>query len=272
MNFPITPTTTFALALTFALPTFALSTPAQAAPSAQEIIGKANIAAYYQGNDGRAKVRMKIVDAQGRKRLRQFTILRRDIKDGGDQSFLVLFSRPADVKRTVFLVQKKVRGDDDRWMYLPALDLVKRIASSDKRTSFVGSHFFYEDISGRSVHEDNHQLQKTTDTHYVIRSTPKKAGSVEFKYSTAWVDKKNYLPTKIEYVDKSGKLYRRIEALRVKTVQGHATVTKMKASDLKNGGHTITMMKGVKYDLSVPSTVFAERSLRNPPRQWFKKL
>lgn len=266
MSFAKTTMAAFTLALLVSL-----ATPAQAALSAQQIINKANIAAYYQGKDGRAKVRMKIVDAQGRKRVRQFTILRRDVKEGGDQSFLVLFSRPADVKRTVFMVQKKVRSDDDRWMYLPALDLVKRIASSDKRTSFVGSHFFYEDISGRSVNDDRHKLVKVTDKHYVIRSTPKKSGSVEFKYSTVWIDKSNYVPMKMEYVDKSGKIYRRIEALAVKTFQGHATVTKMKASDLKNGGHTITMMKGIKYDISMPSDIFVERSLRNPPRQWFKK-
>jgi len=48
-------------------------------------------------------------------------------------------------------------------------------------------------------------------------------------------------------------------------------VTKMKASDLRGGGHTITEMKGIKYDLSIPSSIFAERSLRNPPRKWLRR-
>lgn len=248
----------------------AFATPAAAAPSAKSIIEKANVANYYQGNDGKAKVKMKIKDAQGRKRIRVFSMLRRDDADGGDQRFLVLFKRPADVKRTVFMVHKKPKGSDNRWMYLPALDLVKRIASADKRTSFVGSHFFYEDISGRGTNEDTHKLLKTTDKHYVIRSTPKKRGDVEFKHYTVWVDKATYLPVKIEYIDKSGKLYRRIAALRVKNIQGKPTITKMRASDLKNGGSTVLLMKGIKYDISVPKSVFAERSLRNPPRKWLK--
>lgn len=79
------------------------------------------------GADGRSEVRMLIRDGQGREQLRQFTILRMDLADGGDQHFYVAFSRPADVRDTVFMVAKHVDRDDDRWLYLPGLDLVKRI-------------------------------------------------------------------------------------------------------------------------------------------------
>jgi hypothetical protein len=238
---------------------------------AKQIIQNANEANYYAGKDGRAKVRMSIFDDQGRKRIRQFSILRRNHSVGGDQDYLVYFSRPADVRKTVFLVNKHVKSDDDRWMYLPALDLVKRIAAGDKRTSFVGSHFFYEDISGRGVDEDNHALVKTTDTHYVIKGTPKDKGSVEFAHYTVLIDKQTFLPSKIDYVDGSGKTYRRIEALNVEEINGKPTVTKMKATDLVTKGYTINEMKGIQYDISVPKAVFTERSLRNPPREWFKK-
>lgn len=71
--------------------------------SAQQIMNKANLSYYYAGNDGRAEARMKIIDAQGRTQIRQFTILRKDVADGGDQNMLVHFSRPSDVKNTVFL-------------------------------------------------------------------------------------------------------------------------------------------------------------------------
>ncbi|MBV1888694.1 MAG: outer membrane lipoprotein-sorting protein, partial [Proteobacteria bacterium] len=133
-----------------------------------QIVQKANLAAFYSGADGRAETRMQIVDGQGRKQTRQFTILRRDRQDGGDQQYLVLFSYPADIRGTLFLVEKHPAGDDDRWLYLPGLDLVKRIASGDKRTSFVGSDFFYEDVSGRGLSEDDHKLVETTDKFYVV--------------------------------------------------------------------------------------------------------
>ncbi|GAB5517991.1 MAG: outer membrane lipoprotein-sorting protein [Rhodothermales bacterium] len=233
------------------------------------IIERANQAAYYAGQDGRAQARLTIVDAQGRERVRQFIILRRDHADGGDQDYAVLFSRPADVRGTVFLVQKHVGGDDDRWLYLPSLDLVKRIAAGDKRTSFVGSDFFYEDISGRALDEDTHTLLETTGEHYVIQNTPVDPGSVEFTSWTAWVDKATFLPMKMEYVDDTGAVYRRIETLEVQTIGGHPTATKMRVSDLRSGGYTLSEMRNITYDLGLPEDVFTERTLRNPPRRWF---
>ncbi len=246
-----------------------LTAHAQDLTDVAEIIDRANKAAYYAGDDGRALTRLTIVDAQGRERIRQFTILRRDQADGGDQDYAVLFSRPADVRGTVFLVQKNVGSDDDRWLYLPSLDLVKRIAAGDKRTSFVGSDFFYEDISGRAIDDDIHELTETTDEHYVIKNTPVDAGSVEFTSWTVWVDKTTFLPVKMEYVDNTGEIYRRIETLEAETINGYPTATKMKVSDLRSGGHTISEMRNITYDLDLPENVFTERTLRNPPRRWF---
>lgn len=234
------------------------------------IIERANLAAYYAGDDGRSRVRMTITDAQGRERIRQFTILRKDVSDGGDQEYAVLFSRPADVRNTVFLVKKHVGNDDDRWLYLPGLDLVKRIAAGDKRTSFVGSHFFYEDVSGRAIDDDVHTLVETTDAHYVVKNTPRDKGGVEFTSWTAWIDKKTMVPVKMEYVDETGEVYRRIEALEVREIQGHPTVTQMKVSDLRSGGHTLSEFRNVEYGLEIPEDVFTERSLRNPSRKWFR--
>ncbi|NIM52656.1 MAG: outer membrane lipoprotein-sorting protein [Gemmatimonadales bacterium] len=257
------------IAAIVATPLLTSALAAQDLNDVQEIVERANLAAYYAGVDGRAQVRMTITDAQGRQRRRQFTILRRDDRDAGDQQYAVLFSRPADVRNTVFLVHKHVGKDDDRWLYLPDLDLVKRIAAGDERTSFVGSHFVYEDVSGRGVEEDTHELVETTDVAYVVRNTPLEAGKVEFASWTVWIDKKTFLPVKMEYVDETGAVYRRIEALEVAEFDGHPTVTKMKVSDLRSGGHTLSEFRNVQYDLDIPAGVFTERTLRSPPRRWF---
>jgi hypothetical protein len=91
-------------------------------PSIEDIVNRANRVAYYQENDGQAKVTMSIIDSQGRKRYRRFTILRRndDTEDKrfGNQKFYVYFHRPADVNKMVFLVWKNIDKDDDRWLYL----------------------------------------------------------------------------------------------------------------------------------------------------------
>jgi len=246
---------------------FVLPAAGQDLTDVNAIVERANLAAYYAGDDGSARVRMTISDAQGRSRTRDFAIVRRDVADGGDQDYAVLFSRPADLRNTVFLVKKHVDSDDDRWLYLPGLDLVNRIAAGDKRTSFVGSHFVYEDVSGRGLEEDRHELVETTATHYVVNNTPLDDG-VEFTSWTVWIDKSTFLPTRMDYVDETGEVYRRIEAVRVENVDGHPTVTTMKVSDLRSGGETVSEFSDVQYDLGIPEDVFTERTLRNPPRRW----
>jgi outer membrane lipoprotein-sorting protein len=238
-------------------------------PDVQDIVDQASAAAYYQGRDGRARVHMSIVDAQGRERTREFVILRTDIDDvdNGEQRFYVLFNRPADVNKTSFLVWKRAGANDDRWLYLPALDLVKRIAPSDERTSFVGSHFFYEDVSGRGPSEDEHVLESETDDYYVIRSEPKSAEDVEFASYKNWIHKATFIPVKTEYYDEQGDVYRTYTAVEVEVIDGYATVVRATIEDTRMGGRTQMRYSSVAYDLDLPAGIFAERYLRNPPRR-----
>ena len=244
---------------------------AEALTDADEIVGKANLAAYYAGADGRSEVRMIITDAQGRQQRRQFTVLRRTIEELGDQQFLVVFSQPSDVRGTVFLVDKHTDRDDDRWLYLPGLDLVKRISAGDKRTSFVGAHYFYEDVSGRPHSDDRHELLDTTEEHYVLKHSPIDAKSVEFESYVTWIDRTTFLPMKIEYTNSAGDIYRRVEVLDVDDVDGYPTVVTSRVSDLLMGGQTDMQFRFIKYDVGLPEQIFTERSLRNPPRDWLKR-
>ncbi|MFD3317334.1 outer membrane lipoprotein-sorting protein [Alteromonas macleodii] len=241
-----------------------------------EIVNKAEQAAYYAGNDGRSMARMLIVDEQGRKQMRQFTILRKDVlneagADTGDQRMLVFFSRPTEVEGTVFRVEKHaaLNSDDDRWLYLPALDLVKRIAAGDKRTSFVGSHFFYEDVSGRATAQDSFELLEQTQTHYHLKATPKDTALVEFSHYVVEIDKDTYLPTLINFY-KGDNNYRRVEAVTIETIQGNPTVVRSKVTDLASGGYTLMEFRGIEYDIGLPDSIFSERSLRVPPQRYIK--
>ncbi len=236
--------------------------------SVDEIVNKANLAAYYQGADGKAKVKMTITNKKGHQRIREFTILRKDIKDGGDQNYYVYFLKPVDVRKMVFMVHKHAdpKIDDDRWLYLPGLDLVKRIAAGDKRTSFVGSDFLYEDVSGRSLEEDTHELIKITDDLFIIKNVPKQPLAVEFAYYDVSIDRKTYMPMKMEYYDKKGKLYRIIESKEIKTIQNFPTVVKSVVSDLNTGGKTEMEFSNIKYDIDL-GDIFTERYLRRPPKE-----
>ncbi len=256
----------FLVLLMMVLPSLILATEI----NINDIINRANQASYYAGNDGRSDARMIIVDKSGNKQIRQFVILRKNKATKSDQDFLVVFSRPSDVRGTVFLVNKHLEREDDRWLYLPALDLEKRISAGDKRTSFVGSDFFYEDVSGRNPEADQHQLLSQDQDYYFIRSTPKAVDSVEFVYYQMKIDKETFLPMQIEYFKTDDQLYRKVEVVEVKETQGFPTVMKSKVSNYETGGYTLMEFRRPAYNLGIPDTVFSSRALRKPPKKWLK--
>jgi outer membrane lipoprotein-sorting protein len=250
--------------------------------SVDEIIHKANFTAYYQGADGRARVQMKIVDQQGRTRERELTILRWDAPDPeaseedakkdqvytGEQKFYVYFHKPADVAKMTYLVWKHIGKDDDRWLYLPGVDLVKRIAATDKRSSFVGSNYFYEDISGRQPELDTHELIDTNDKFYVVKSTPKEPEAVEFAYYKTWIHKATFLVIQQEYYDQSDQAYRRYQSKKVDQVDGYWTTTASRMTDLQTGRYTDLTYSKVEYNLGIDEDIFTERYLRRPPTKY----
>jgi hypothetical protein len=238
--------------------------------SIDEIVNKANLAAYYAGEDGKADVEMVITDKNGQERTREFTILRKTVKQGGEQKFYVYFNRPADVRKMVFMVWKNIDKDDDRWLYMASLDLVKRIAASDKRTSFVGSDFVYEDVSGRSLDEDEHTLVEHKDGYYKINNVPKNPKDVEFTSYDIWINDQTFLPEKAEYY-KGETLYRIVTAEKIDTIDGFPTVIESKVENLETGGTTYNTFSNITYNIGIPDNIFTERYLRRAPKKWLKK-
>ena len=232
----------------------------------QEIVKKANLVAYYQADDGKARVTMTITPKQGPQRKREFNILRKDVTDGGDQNYYVYFLNPPDLRKMVYMAHKHVDKDDDRWLYMPAIDRVNRVAAGDKRTSFVGSDFLYEDVSGRGLDEDVHELTATTESRYIVKNTPKTPDAVEFSYFMVAIDKTNYVPMKMEFFDKSGELYRTIESTEVKDVDGFATVLKSVVKDLRTGSQTEMAFSKVEYNIGLKD-IFQERYLKRAPSE-----
>ena len=240
--------------------------------SGKAVISEMLLAYYYPGTDAKSEISMRIVNRQGQVRQRRLTMLRLNETPGGDQSYYIYFHEPADVKGMSFLVLKHLGRDDDRWLYLPAIDLVKRIATSDKRTSFAGSDFTYEDVSGRALDEDAHELIGEEDLNVyhclVVKSTPKRPNEAGFTYRKFWIAKQPHLPLKAENYALKGKLYKVYEPQDIQTLQDTPTITKAIMKDLEGERYTEITMKEVSYNVGITSDIFQERLLRRPPRQW----
>lgn len=244
------------------------------AMTADEVIKKSQAAFLYQGKDFKARVLMKLISKGGQERVRELAMLRKNYGEaGGDQKFFMYFFQPADVKDMTFMVYKYPGRDADRWLFVPAINMVRRIAAKDKYSSFVGSDFTYEDVSGRNIEDDTHVLVKEEkiggrDCH-VVKSTPKMQ-DVDYSYKVSWIDKTSYLPLKEEYYDRRGDLYRIFSADEVKDIKGFPTVTKRSMKNLQSGHRTEVTYIKTDYNIGIEDSLFSERFLKQPPRKWIE--
>ena len=241
---------------------------------ATDIMKKSQLAFLYPGKDMKTRVYMKLISKDGRERVREMAMLRKNYQEGGDQKYFIYFYQPQDVRDMTFMVYKYTGKDDDRWLFMPALNMVRRIAANDKRSSFVGSDFTYEDISGRDIEDDNHSMAKEEKIGdkdaYVIKSAPKDEKGADFSYKLSWVDKNSSLPLKEEYYDKRGELYKVFTAEEIKDIQGFPVITMRTMKDMKTGHRTEVEFKKVEFNVGLEDDLFTERYLKKPLKKWIE--
>ena len=273
----------FSFALSFGL----LATPVQGEKSLPEprkagieIMEKSQQAFYYAGADMKADIKMELITADGKKRIRVLTMLRWNDPKSKDQKYFLYFREPADVRGMTFMVWKYPLKESDRWIYVPAIDLVRRIAARDARSSFVGSDFTYEDVSGRNLAADAHTLlreEKIEDRDcYVVESVPKEPA--DYVKRISWIDKTAFLPLKEEYYDVQKELARVFTADKIEDVaatesrerKSYPTATRRTMKNLKAGHRTEVTYTSVLYNVGLQDNLFTERYLRNPPERWIK--
>jgi len=246
--------------------------------TADKIIQKSQLAFYSQGVDMKARVTMNLIDKKDRVRKRVMSMLRRNTDEKGDQKYFIYFHEPGDVRQMTFMVWKYPEKEDDRWIFVPAVDLIRRIAADDSRSSFVGSDFTYEDISGRDLTSDTHKLVREEALgermSYLVESVPVSSGDYTRKLS--WIDKETFLPLKESYFDSQDQPFREFTADKIETIvverdgvtHSFPTATKRTMVNMKREHRTEVTFDSVDYDIGLSDKDFSERNMRKPPRSW----
>lgn len=237
--------------------------------TAAEIIKKANEAVFFAGKDAVCTLRIEERDDEIPEGSLKLRILRFNGLNDGSQKFYVYFVKPAMVSGIRYLAWKFPDKEDERWIYMPLLNFVQKIPHENKRTQFLKLHFTYEDVTGRKLDDDNYELEKADGTgHYRIKSWPKDNKNMEFAYYYIWIRQKDFIPVKIEFIDKDDHLIRLIEALEIKTIEGYPTITKALIKDVAGYGEATLFFEDVHYNVGLTDDVFTEDSLRTIPDHW----
>jgi outer membrane lipoprotein-sorting protein len=158
---------------------------------------------------------MVLITDKGQRRERRMSSVVKLQPNGVDSKLLVSFNAPADIRGTGFLQLEHSEGDDDLWIYLPALKKSRRLVANNKGDSFVGSDFSYGDISLPKVDRYRHALVRTEKIEgadcYVIESVPandKEKASSGYSRKVTWVRADNFLEMKVEYYDLASRLFK----------------------------------------------------------------
>ena len=194
--------------LALLLPVLALPLAAQESSPAPEARGLAIAVEADNRDDGFhdsiARLEMVLRNRHGQESRRSLRNQSLEQENDGDKG-LVIFDAPADIDGTALLTFSHKTGDDDQWLYLPALARVKRISSSNKSGPFVGSEFAYEDITAQEVKKYRHKWLRDEPCGkldcFVLERRPLYEKSGYTRLAT-WYDKAEYRMQRVDYYDR----------------------------------------------------------------------
>jgi hypothetical protein len=208
---------------------------------------------------------MVLINKRGHERVRKLLTKRKTYGDGEAKS-VAYFLAPADVKDTAFLVWEHADKPNDVFIYLPALKKIRRIASEQKHQSFMGSDFSYADMESRDVDDADHKIlpeQEMSGKHcYVIESIPKPDSDSEYSKLITWVNKEDYIPYKIEFYDKKGKLFKVMEVLRAGPVGEEILPLHFTMENLKKNHKTEITLEKMELDQEISDKEFTHRAIQ----------
>jgi len=226
---------------------------------AQQIYDRPN------GRDLTTLGRMVLTEKGHAPRIREIVTYRLD-KSGGETANLIRFLDPEDIAGTGLLSIDKADGSTDQWLYLPALDRVRRISSDRKGGRFVGSDLYFEDLQERKPSEDRHRLLgKQTENGIlceVLESVPLDADDSAYAKRISWIDPATAIPQRVDYFEKNASTPSKRWLLRSKKRnQGYWTLTDSRMIDLASGHETRMVVDVALYDQKLPAKLFTSQAL-----------
>jgi hypothetical protein len=241
-----------------------LATPAMAdGLSAQDIVDKSLERNKFGFQNAIADITLKLVSKRGSERVREVEI--KSIERDGLGKSLVRFNAPTDVAGTGFLLIEKEDADDDQYLYLPALGKVKRITGSQRNQRFMGTDLTYADMESRDL--KNSTVVRKADEKvggndtYLIEAVPKDGSDSQYSKTISWIHKKSFVPLKVDFYDKRGKLLKTLKVRRLEKREGNWISTDSWIKNVQKNTQTFMIVNDIDFKSKLDDSQFTERAL-----------
>ncbi len=241
-------------------------------PAAREIMQK--VEDRDDGDNMTSQMEMILIDKNGKERIRRISMFSKD--KGEDTLSIMFFLHPSDVKDTGFLTHDydDPEKDDDQWLFLPALKKSKRIASTDKSNSFMGSDLNYSDMTARNLEDYDYtfyekQKEMEIDGHkvWIIEAIPRSKKIIDetgYRKGLSFIRQDNYVVIRGVMYEKRKGYVKYMNVKNLEIIDGIWTSTEMQVRR-KKGKNTIhqTILKWskIKYNQALDYETFTVRRL-----------
>ncbi|HWR97644.1 MAG TPA: outer membrane lipoprotein-sorting protein, partial [Candidatus Methanoperedens sp.] len=183
---------------------------------------------------------------------------------GGDK-LVVHFLEPNYAKGVTLLMLTKPYVDDERWLYFPDPNLIRRVTAVDEHTNFMGTDFTYYDLSEREPDEEVHTLLRIEQikdvTCYVVETTPKAPVSGGYAKKVTWIDKDRFLKMRIQYFHKTGQLWKQYDPEQWVQIDGVWTPLLLTMENFLQQHKTVIKRANVRYNQKIAAAFFEPRNV-----------
>jgi len=235
---------------------------AHSQPSAKEIMQKTRVVSKIEGME--AISILKIYDSRGRERTREISMASRLFDNGSTEKRIIRFLAPAEVKGTGMLIFDYDDQTDDMWVYMPALRKTRRIVSSEKGQSFMGSEFSNTDMAAPSLDDYRYKLlgseiQEGIDCWKieVLPVNDEVADETSVSRKITWIGKKDFVTRKSEYYDLDNDLWKILTASDIRNItNGKFMAAFMQMENVRNERKSVFTFDRLQYSPDVKVEYF----------------
>ncbi|TAF75589.1 MAG: outer membrane lipoprotein-sorting protein [Bacteroidetes bacterium] len=214
-----------------------------------------------------SELQMILTNKQGQTSINLLKNKTLEVPNDGDKS-IIEFNSPKDVKGTKTLTYTHKSGDDDQWIYLPAVTRVKRIASSNKSGPFMGSEFAFEDLSSFEVEKYTYKFISEsmvgTEKIAIVEMDPKDPKSGYTRIIGKFNLSKNYRVEELEFYDRKNEKLKTLTYSDYKLYNNkYFRANALNMVNHQSGKKTQLLFTNYKFGINLSENDLTEDNLKN---------
>jgi hypothetical protein len=227
-----------------------------------------------KSKDMTLRANLDIFGKDGKGQKKKFVLKR--IGGLGDSKILLTFTDPAEIKGVTLLSFSHKGAPDQQWLYTPAIQRVRSIATRERTEPFAGSDFTYEDIAERVLDDFTYKMLSDGEDMqghktYKIEVIPVTPDKSQYKYVYVWVGQDVPVILAAEMYDQNGKKVREFHATGLKKVNGITGARHQEMISPLENTRTVLTIDDAQFNTGLDEKLFTPEAMASSGETTKKK-